>query len=57
MCKMARLTPEQYRVLLKRITKALDKAKYYPASVGGVEGPAKAAEAVLLPYAPLPEDS
>jgi hypothetical protein len=57
MCKMTRLTPEQYRVLLKRITAALDNAKYKPATVGGWDGPALAAEEVLRPYAPLPKDS
>jgi hypothetical protein len=53
---MFRLTPEEYRVLLKRITAALDRAKYHPATVGGWDGPGKAAEEVLRPYAPLEKD-
>jgi hypothetical protein len=56
MSAMKRLTPEQYRVLLKRITDALDKAKYHPASVGGWDGPAVVAEEVLRPYAPEKKD-
>ena len=50
---MPRLTAEQYRVLLKRITDALDNAKYRPVTVGGWDGPARAAEEVLRPYAPV----
>ena len=48
----ARLTAEQYRVLLNRIKDALDKAKYHPATVGGWDGPAVVAEEVLRPFAP-----
>jgi hypothetical protein len=52
MSAMKRLTLEQYRVLLKRITEALDKAKYFPPTVGGYDGPERVAEEVLRPYAP-----
>ena len=40
------LRPELHRILLKRITAAITKAKYYPAEVD----PAKAAVEVLRPY-------
>lgn len=52
MTRMDRLTEEQYRVLLKRITEALEKAKYYPATVKGWEGPERVAKEVLRPYGP-----
>lgn len=48
------LTPEQHRILMKRITAALEKAKYYPSTVNGWDGPAKVADQVLRPYSPSP---
>ena len=47
------LSTEQHRILLKRITSALEKAKYQPATVGGWDGPELAAKEVLRPYVPL----
>ena len=45
---MDKLTPELHRILLKRITKALRKARYEPAAVMDEEA---AAAEVLRPYA------
>ena len=50
---MKPLTPEMHRVLLKRIEKAIHKAKYDPAKTD----PAEAAKEVLRPYAPREEGS
>jgi hypothetical protein len=47
---MDKLTPELHRILLKRITAALEKAKFDPATVAGWEGPARVAEEILRPY-------
>jgi hypothetical protein len=44
------LSTEQYRILLKRITGAIEKAKYTPAAVGGWDGPELAAKEVLRPF-------
>jgi hypothetical protein len=41
------LTKEQARVLLKRIRKVIEKARYYPASVSDMEA---AAYEVIRPY-------
>jgi len=41
-----KLSPELERVLLKRITAAIERAKYYPASIT----PSVAAKEVLRPY-------
>lgn len=49
---MNNLDDEQHRVLLGRIIEALDDAKYYPATVGGVDGPARVAAQALKPYQP-----
>mgnify|MGYP001612485543 CR=1 FL=1 len=46
---MKPLEPEMYRVLLQRITKAIRKAKYHPASAENEEA---IATEVLRPYAP-----
>jgi hypothetical protein len=45
---MLKLSAEAVRILQKRITKALRKAKYYPAEVLDLEA---AAYEVLRPYA------
>lgn len=50
---MDRLTPELHRILLKRITAAIEKAKYYPALVT----PKVTAAEVLRPYLPLEEET
>ena len=48
---MKPLTAEQARVLKKRITKAIDKAKYYPA----FSDPETMAADVVRPYLPRME--
>lgn len=48
---MKPLDPEMHRVLLKRIVRALEKAKYEPAKVLDIE---TAAREVLRPYEPKP---
>ena len=45
-----RLDAETHRILLKRIRRALEWAKYYPACVYGDDGPLKVATEVLSPY-------
>lgn len=45
---MDKLTPELARILKKRIAAALDKAKYYPATVD----PELLAAEVIAPYLP-----
>lgn len=47
---MERLTPELSRILQKRIVKALDRVKYYPASAPDLH---EIAAEVLRPYQPL----
>lgn len=49
--EMRPLTTEMHRVLEKRIAKAIDKARYYPADPAVIDHHAAAAE-VLRPYAP-----
>jgi hypothetical protein len=51
---MKPLTEEQYRILHKRIAKAIYKAKYTPMTVIGVDGHDRAAAEVLEPYRPRP---
>ncbi len=45
---MEKLNSELHRILLKRVTAALERAKYYPATVT----PPAEAEKVLRPWAP-----
>lgn len=49
---MKPLDAEQHRILLDRITAALTKAKYEPATVAGKDGPNRVAREVLRPYEP-----
>ena len=49
---MDRLTPELHRILLKRVRRVVERARYYPATVLDMDA---AAAEVLRPFAPLPE--
>lgn len=49
---MQKLSHELHVILLKRIAKAIDEARYYPASAAN---PGAVAAEVLRPYAPRPD--